>query len=148
MTFQSWPRLNRPLRVENSAVQNSASLNNTDSQLSIAARSYAFRAAAWIATHDLGDVTPCVVAGGGEYKCPAFGLAHGSIIGPLDLFVLTYVQVSRSIFWPFSPFDLIIVQAPCSNTSPFTRKYLAVGNSPSRAHCLESVCHKPQAQAR
>ena len=123
-------------------------LNNTDSQLSIAARSYAFRAAAWIATRDLGDVTPCIAAGGGGgINVLLFGLAHGSIIRPLGLFVLTHVQVSRLIFWPFSPFDLIIVQAPSSNTSPFTRKYLVVGNSPSRAHCLESVCHKLQAQA-
>ena len=41
-------------------------LNNTDLQLSITARFYAFRAAAWIATRGLGDVTPCVAAGGGE----------------------------------------------------------------------------------
>ena len=131
-------------------------LNNTDSQLSIAERSYAFRAAAWIATRDLGDVTPCIAAGGGgSINVLLFGLAHGSIIRPLGLFVLaivqgpwssprsfgsfvqTYVQVYRSIFWSFSPFDLIIVQAPSSNTNPFTRKYLAVGNSPSRAHCPE-----------
>lgn len=157
MTFQSWPRLNRPLRVENSAVQNSASVEQ-HRFTTLHCCTFLRLPRYCLDCHPrLRGRNPLRRGwrGRGSINVLLFGLAHGSIIRPLGLFVLaivqeiwssprsfgsfvlTYVQVSRSIFWSFSPFDLIIVQAPSSNTSPFTRKYLAAGNSPSREHCPE-----------